>query len=101
MRTRGSNARELVRAFLILLAGAEATLLVIAALVAAKLTSLETQVMLFASASAMATLGLFMTWGDPGNRARNAAKSLFVLCVLVGSVIALLSWAAATASKGS
>jgi len=101
MKTRGPDTRELVQAFLVLLAGAEATLLVIAALASAKLTSPETLVTLFASASALATLGLFMTWGDPGNRTRNAAKSLFVLCVLVGGVVALLSWAAATASKGS
>jgi hypothetical protein len=101
LKPGGSNAWELARAFLVLFAGIEAVLLVIAVLVDAKLKSLETHLILFAAASSVAALGLFMTWGDPGGRLRNAAKTLFVLFVLVGSVIALLLWAATTTSKGS
>ena len=100
-KPRASDARDLARAFLILLAGIEAVLLVVAVLVDAELARLGTHLILVATASTAAALGLFMTWGDPGSRLRNAAKTLFVLFVLVGGVFALLLWAAATASEGS
>jgi len=100
-KTRASHARDLARAFLILLAGIEAALLVVSVLVDAELARLETHLILVAAASIAAALGLFMTWGDPGSRLRNAARALFALFVLVGGVFALLLWAAATAGEGS
>jgi hypothetical protein len=101
MTPQCSNAWGLTRAFLVLLTCVDVTLLIVAALVNADLTSLGTHLILVATSSAAASLGLFMTWGDAGSRTRNAAGTLLVLFVLVGGVVALLAWAAATASKGS
>ncbi len=91
----------MARAFLILLVGIEAALLAVGVLVDADITSLRTHLILVATASTAAALGLFMTWGDPGSHLRNAAKTLSVLVILMGGVVALLLWAATTASEGS
>jgi|tagenome__1003787_1003787.scaffolds.fasta_scaffold20889747_2 hypothetical protein len=101
MTSRSSNARGLARAFLVLLASIEVALLIVAALVDADLESPRTHLVMVATSSAITSLGLFMTWGDAGSRTRNAVRTLLVLFVLVGGVVALLLWAAATASKGS
>ena len=50
---------------------------------------------------ALVALGFFMTWGDEGNRLWNTAKTLSVLLVLAGGMIALLLWAASTSGEGS
>lgn len=97
----GSKTWEFVRAFLILFAGTEVLLLLFAVLLDANLENFETHLILLAAASGVAALGLFMTSGDPGGRIGNAAKTLLVLLVLVGGVLALLLWAASTASRGS
>jgi hypothetical protein len=48
----------------------------------------------------LAALGLFMTWGDPGDPLRNAATTLAVLLGLTSAFIALFLWAAATPGGG-
>lgn len=51
-----------------------------------------------AAAATLALLGLFLTWGDEGSRVRNAARSLLVLCALLGLIAGLLLWSAHSAS---
>ncbi len=63
-------------------------------------TSVRAAAGLAASAATLAALGLFMTWGDEGNRLRNAAKTLAVLLALCLGVVLLLFWGASTAPPG-
>jgi hypothetical protein len=52
-------------------------------------------------AAAGAGLGLFLVWGDEGNRLLNAAKSTLILLAFVTAVVTLLSWAASSQGPGT
>jgi hypothetical protein len=52
-------------------------------------------------AAAGAALGLFLVWGDEGDRLRNAARSLLVLLAFVAALVMLLAWAASTPAPGT
>jgi len=45
--------------------------------------------------------GLFLVWGDEGNRLLNAARSVLVLLAFVTALVALLSWAASSQGPGT
>ena len=48
-----------------------------------------------------ALLGLFLVWGDEGNRLLNAARSVLVLLAFVTALVALLSWPASSHGPGT
>ena len=97
-----ARALEFARDFLALLAGLQILLWPVALWeLDIDAASPWAAVLVTATAACLALLGLFLTWGDGGSSLDNAAKSLFVLLLLVAAFIAALVWAKNTAGEGT
>ena len=101
-RLMWARALEFARDFLALLAALQILLWPIALWVLdIDAASPWAAVLVTAAAACLALLGLFLTWGDGGSHLDNAAKSLFVLLLMIALFVAALAWAKSTAGQGT
>ena len=97
-----ARAFQFARDFLALVAGLQLLLWPIALWVLdIDAASPWAAVLVTATATCLALLGLFLTWGDGGSRIDNSAKSLFVLLLMIAAFVAALVWAKSTAGDGT
>lgn len=95
------RAFEFARDFLALQAGVQILLWPVALWILDIDASPRAALLVAVAAACLASLGLFLTWGDGGSHLDNAVKTLFVLLLMVAAVVALLVWAQSTAGEGT